>query len=388
MEEKRKLKILLVSDMYYPLPGGISEHIYHLYIEMKMMGHTVHILTGKSFKETKSENSDIKRYGLSVSVPANKSFAHVTLGFKMFFDIKNLLQKEKYDVIHIHGALAPTLPLAAIFFSNETNIITFHASHNRSIGYEALKSPLLKFFQKIDGLIAVSNEAKRSVCKYFPGDYEIIPNGVDTKRFSVNNQKLEKYIDGRINILFVGRQDPRKGIKYLYKAMDYLIEQIPDIRLIVVGKGFLKTYYGLSISEKAKKHVVFEDFVDRALLPSYYTTANVFVSPAIGGESFGIVLIEAMASGTPVLASNIRGYRQVIDNKKNGYLVKRKDPKAIADGIIDILSNPELKKKMIENGLKTAEMYEWNKITKSVLDFYYKTIEKKKTSRKKIKRWF
>jgi len=94
-----------------------------------------------------------------------------------------------------------------------------------------------------------------------------------------------------------------------------------------------------------------------------------------------------MASGTPVLASNIRGYRQVIDNKKNGYLVKRKDPKAIADGIIDILSNPELKKKMIENGLKTAEMYEWNKITKSVLDFYYKTIEKKKTSRKKIKRW-
>ncbi|MGE3062206.1 MAG: glycosyltransferase family 4 protein [bacterium] len=388
MEERKKLKILLVSDMYYPLPGGIPEHIHHLYIEMKMMGHTVHILTGKSFKEVKSENSDIKRYGMSVSVPANKSFAHVTIGFKMFFDIKNLLQKENYDVIHIHGALAPTLPLAILFFSNTTNVITFHASFERSIGYEVLKSPLTKFFQRIDGVIAVSTEAKRSVFKYFPSDYEVIPNGVDTKRFSNENPKLEKYIDGRINILFVGRQDPRKGIKYLYKAMDYLIEQVPDIRLIVVGRGFLKSYYGLSISDKAKKHVVFENYVDWALLPSYYSTANVFVSPAIGGESFGIVLIEAMASGVPVLASNIRGYRQVVDHKKNGYLVKPKDPKAIADGILEILYNPELRKSLVENGLKTAKMYDWNKVARDVLSFYFKTIEKKEREHKRLRRWF
>ncbi|MDD3803982.1 MAG: glycosyltransferase family 4 protein [bacterium] len=388
MEEKRKLKILLVSDMYYPLPGGIPEHIHHLYIEMKMMGHTVHILTGKSIKEVKSENSDIKRYGVSVSVPANKSFAHVTVGFKMFFDIKNLLQKENYDIIHIHGALAPTLPLAILFFSNTTNVITFHASFDRSIGYEALKSPLSKFFQRIDGVIAVSNEAKRSVYKYFPGDYEIIPNGVDTKRFSKENPKLEKYIDGRINILFVGRQDPRKGIKYLYKAMDYLIEEVPDIRLIVVGKGFLKAFYGLSISEKAKKHVVFEDYVDWGLLPSYYSTANVFVSPAIGGESFGIVLIEAMASGTPVLASNIRGYRQVVDHRKNGYLVKPKDPKAIADGILEILHDPVLRKNLVENGIETAKTYDWNKVAKDVLDFYYRTMRIKSERKKKVKRWF
>lgn len=388
MEERKKLKILLVSDMYYPLPGGIPEHINHLYIEMKMMGHTVHILTGKSIKEVKSENSDIKRYGISVSVPANKSFAQVTLGFKMFFDIKNLLQKENYDIIHIHGALAPTLPLATLFFSKTANVITFHASHDRSIGYEALKSPLSKFFQRIDGVIAVSEEAKRSVYKYFPGDYEIIPNGVDTKRFSASNPKLEKYIDGRINILFVGRQDPRKGIKYLYKAMDYLIDEIPDVRLIVVGKGFLKKYYELSISEKAKKHVVFENYVDWALLPSYYSTANVFVSPAVGGESFGIVLIEAMASGAPVLASNIRGYRQVVDHRQNGYLVKPKDPKAIAEGILEILHNPEMRERMISNGLETAKGYDWNKVAGRVLDFYYKTMEEKKRKNKKIKRWF
>jgi phosphatidylinositol alpha-mannosyltransferase len=388
MEEKKKLKILLVSDMYYPLAGGIPEHIHHLYIEMKMMGHTVHILTGKSFKEVKSENSDIKRYGLSFSIPANKSFSQVTLGFRMFIDIKNLLRKENYDIIHIHGALAPILPLAAIFFSNTTNIITFHASHERSIGYEALKSPLSKFFRRIDGVIAVSTEANRSVYKYFPGDYEVIPNGVDTKRFSDKNPKLEKYIDGRINILFVGRQDPRKGIKHLYKALDYIIDEIPDIRLIVVGKGFLKKYYELSISDKAKKHVVFEDYVDWALLPSYYTTANVFVSPAIGGESFGIVLIEAMSSGVPVLASNIRGYRQVVDHRKNGYLVKPKDPKAIADGILDILKDPVLRKDMIENGLETAQKYDWKIVAKTVVDFYEKTIDEKKSKKHKLKRWF
>lgn len=385
--ENKKLKVLLVSDMYYPLPGGIPEHIHHLYIEMKRMGHTVHILTGKSIKETKSDNSDIKRYGVSISVPANKSFSQITVGIKMFFDIRNLLVKEKYDVIHIHGSLAPTLPLATLFFSNTANVITFHAAHNRSIGYEALKSPLTKFFQRIDGIIAVSNEAKRSVYKYFPGDYTIIPNGVDTQRFSVKNPKLEKYIDGRINILFVGRQDVRKGIKHLYKALDYIIEEIPDVRLIVVGKGFLKKYYELSISEKAKKHVVFEDYVDWGLLPMYYTTANVFVSPAIGGESFGIVLIEAMSSGVPVVASNIRGYRQVARHRFNAYLVRPKEPKEIAEGVINVLRDTELRNNIIENGLITAERFSWDRVAKEVIEFYYKTIDKKKTENKRVRKW-
>lgn len=381
--DKKPMKILLVSDMYYPLPGGIPEHINHLYIEMKRMGHTVHILTGKSFKDKSLPNSDVKRYGHSIAVPANKSFSQITVGIRMFLEIKNLLSREKYDIVHIHGSLAPTLPLMVLFFSNTTNVITFHAAHNRSIGYEALKSPLSKFFKRIDGVIAVSNEAKRSVIKYFPGEYRIIPNGVDLKRFSPDNRKLNQFIDSRINILFVGRHDPRKGIKYLYKAMDYLIDEIPDIRLIVVGKGFMKKFYELSISENAKKHIVFENYVDYSLLPMYYTTADVFVSPATGGESFGIVLIEAMASGVPVIASNIRGYRQVARHRFNGFLVKTKDPQEIAKGIKEVLFDKELRKNLIENGLMTAQRYAWDRIAEEVVEFYRETIKEKSDKEKR-----
>lgn len=390
MAERKKLKILMVSDMYYPLPGGISEHIHHLYIEMKRKGHTVHILTGNPlFKSVKNEGSDIKRVGYSISIPANKSFAQVSVGLKMIFDIKNLLEREKYDIIHIHGALAPTLPLITLFFSNSTNIITFHAAFDRSIGYEALKSPLKKFFERIDGVIAVSEEAKRSVYRYFPGEYTIIPNGVDLKRFSPNNPKLENYIDGRINLLFVGRQDPRKGIKFLYKAMDYIVDEITDVRLIVVGKGFLKKYYELSISDKAKEHIIFEDYVDWSLLPLYYNTANIFVSPATGGESFGIVLLEAMASGTPVVASNIRGYRQVIKHKYNGYLVKPKDPKDLADGIIEVLKNRELREQLKKNGLEFVKRFSWENVSDEILDFYYRKIEQKNNNKhNRLRKWF
>lgn len=375
--DKRKLKVLLVSDMYYPLPGGIPEHIHHLYLEMKKMGHTVHILTGKSFRDKSETMSDIIRYGYSISVPANKSFSQVTVGLSMIGQIRELLTRENYDIVHIHGSLAPTLPILVLLCSDSTNIVTFHAAHNRSIGYSSLKSPLSKVFRRIDGLIAVSREAERSVKMYFPGDYNIIPNGVNIARFSPNSPKLHKYMDGKKNILFVGRHDPRKGIKFLYKAMDYIIDEMPDVRLLVVGKGFLKRYYKMSISEKVRDHIILEDYVDYDLLPSYYSTADVFVSPATGGESFGIVLIEAMASGVPVVASRIRGYRQVAKHRDNAFLVKPKDPKELAEGILEVLRDKELSSSMVENGLNSVKQYSWSVVTNQVLEFYRETMRKK-----------
>lgn len=377
---KSKLKILLVSDMYYPLPGGIPEHIHHLYLEMKKMGHTVHILTGKTFRDRTETSSDIIRYGYSISVPANNSFSQISVGISLFSQVKDLLSKEKYDIVHIHGSLAPTLPILTLLCSESTNIVTFHAAHNRSIGYSALKSPLSNVFRRIDGLIAVSKEAERSVSMYFPGDYRIIPNGVNISRFNPNSQRLGKYDDDRKNILFVGRHDPRKGIKFLYKAMDHIIEEMPEARLIVVGKGLLKRYYRMSISERVREHIIIEDYVDYDLLPSYYSTADVFVSPATGGESFGIVLIEAMASGVPVVASRIRGYRQVAKHRYNAYLVKPKDTRELAEGIMEVLRNEKLRKDMVANGFESVKQYSWNVVTKQVID-YYREIMKRKASK-------
>lgn len=381
---KEKLKILLVSDMYYPLPGGIPEHIHNLYIEMKKKGHTVHILTGKSFTDKTHISADIKRFGHSISVPANKSFSQITMGLAMFTQIKSLLNREQYDIVHVHGSLAPTLPLMTLYLSNSTNIVTFHAAHNHSIGYSALQSPLSKIFRRIHGPIAVSREAERSVKKYFPGDYRIIPNGVNIKRFSPSNPILEKYADGKINLLFVGRHDPRKGIKYLYKAMDYVLDKTENVRLIVVGKGFLKNYYKLIISEKAEDYIIFEDYVDSQLLPLYYRTADIFISPATGGESFGIVLLEAMASGTPIVASRIRGYRQVARHKHNALFVKPKDPNDLAEGILEVINNNNLRNNLVENGLTIAQRYSWANVTDEVLDYYREIMQKRKNEQMEI----
>ncbi len=381
--DKKKLKILIVSDMYYPLPGGIPEHIHNLYLEMKKMGHTVHILTGKSFSDNTKIASDIKRFGHSISVPANNSFSQITIGIAMFKRVKTLLDRENYDIVHIHGSLAPTLPILTLYFSKTTNIVTFHAAHNHSIGYAALRSPLSKMFRRIHGLIAVSKEAERSVNKYFPGNYRIIPNGVNIKRFNPQNQKLEKFLDGKINLLFVGRHDPRKGIKYLYKAMDFIIEKHENVRLIVVGKGVLKNYYKQMISENAMKYIVFEDYVDSELIPLYYRTADIYISPATGGESFGIVLLESMASGTPLVASRIRGYRQVAKHKFNAYFVKPKDPKELAEGVINIIENDDLRKELITNGLESVKKYSWNNVTNQVLDYYREIMRKRKIEKEK-----
>ncbi len=374
---KEHLKILLVSDMYYPLPGGIPEHIHNLYIEMKKKGHCVHILTGKSFSDKTHIATDIKRFGHSISVPANKSFSQITIGIGMFNQVNTLLNREKYDIIHVHGSLAPTLPLLTLYLSNSTNIVTFHAAHNHSIGYSALQSPLSKIFRRIHGPIAVSKEAERSVKKYFPADYRIIPNGVNIKRFSSDNQILKKFDDGKINLLFVGRHDPRKGIKYLYKAMDRIIEKNKNVRLIVVGKGFLKNYYKMAISEKAMDYIVFEDYVDAELLPLYYKTADIFVSPATGGESFGIVLLEAMASGTPIVASRIRGYRQIARHKHNALFVKPKDPKELAEGILEVIEDADVRRNLIENGLQIAQRFSWSNVTEDVLDYYREIMAKR-----------
>ncbi|MDY6788190.1 MAG: glycosyltransferase family 4 protein [candidate division WOR-3 bacterium] len=378
--DKKKLKILLVSDMYYPLPGGIPEHIHNLYLVMKRKGHCVHILTGKSFTNKSHVSDDVKRFGHSISVPANKSFSQITMGVNMFGQIKSLLEKEQYDIVHIHGSLAPTLPILTLYLSRGTNIVTFHAAHNHSVGYSALQSPLSKLFRKIHGPIAVSKEAERSIEKYFPANYRIIPNGVDVERFSHKNRILEKFNDNKINLLFVGRHDPRKGIKYLYKAMDYVIKKHRNVRLIVVGKGFLKRYYKLSISEESRDYIEFQDYVDYDLLPLYYRTADIFISPATGGESFGIVLLESMASGTPIVASRIRGYRQVAKHRYNAFFVKPEDPVELAEGINELIENEQLRKDLISNGLKHVQRYSWENVTQEVLDYYREIMGNRKNN--------
>jgi len=370
------MRICIASDSYYPHPGGVTEHIHHTAVELRELGHDVKILTADFGDNQGFDSPDILRVGRSILIPANKSFASVTIGLSLVQDVMKILRTGGFDIVHTHGPLGPTLPILSLICSRSVNIATFHAANPRIRSYEILAPALMPIFKRIHGPIAVSEAARETIGKYFPADYRIIPNGVDTERFSPMQEPIPDYDDGRPNILFVGRFDPRKGLKYLLRAMPDIAQAVPGARLLVVGKGILKNYYQRFLDPAVADSVVFVGYVGPELLPRYYRTGDLFCSPATGEESFGIILLEAMASGTPLIASDIDGYNRVVSHMEDGLLVPARDPDSLAEGIIRLLKDEALKAKFREKGLKKAGSFSWKSVTRTLEQYYSETLER------------
>ncbi|MGB9589671.1 MAG: glycosyltransferase family 4 protein [candidate division WOR-3 bacterium] len=364
-------RVLQVSDVYYPHPGGIPEHIKHLSDGLIARGHQVEILTAKFPKKNFSSWEDppnVIRVGRSVKIPANKSMSSITVSPRVSKRVKEIIQGGNYDIVHTHGPIAPVLPLLAVKHAECKVVSTFHAAHGESLGYEIFSGYLRKWHDRIDGRIAVSEVARETVARYFPGDFRIIPNGVDVRRFNPDNPPLPHLGHGK-KILFVGRLEPRKGAKFLFRAMPLVLKRFPDAKLVVVGSG-MTTWYKRFIDSSVKDKVIFEGFVNPDLLPRYYTSVDVFCSPATGGESFGIILLEAMASGVPIVASDIPGYRCVMEDGREGYFARPEDPESLANALIRVLSDPHAKE-MGKRGIEKARgFYSWERVVGMVEEFY------------------
>ncbi|MEO0202523.1 MAG: glycosyltransferase family 4 protein [candidate division WOR-3 bacterium] len=375
----KSLRILFVSDVFYPHPGGISEHIDSLSRYLRKRGHLTFILTANFNSGVDYKDLDyVIRVGKAFKIPANKSIAPITISPRLNKLVKDIIQKNKFDIIHIHGPIAPVLPILALKYSNSINVATFHAAHDKMLLYRIFKGYLENYFKKLHGKIAVSEVAKMSIYKYFKSDYRIIPNGVDINRFKPDNEKIPwLFEDKSKKILFLGRIEPRKGLKYLLLAFNEVVKFIPDVKLIVVGDGPFRRLYKQYLNEDIEDKVVFVGKVGYDELPKYYVSCDIFVSPATQNESFGIVLLEAMASKIPVIASNIEGYKQVIQNEMNGILFENKNYKDLADKIIMLLKNKNLANRLVENAYKIVlEKYSWESICKQIEDYYYELILK------------
>ncbi len=355
------MRVLFVSDVYYPHIGGVAEHIYHLANEFEKMGHKVAVLTADIEGDLKPDERRVIRKGKSIVIPMNQSNARITSWFDLC-ELSRILNG--YDVVHIHGTIAPTLPLLSLKVSAKTNIFTFHPTFGFSNLFKIFKNYLKHYFDKIDGKIAVSRTARDSIKKYFPGEYRIIPNGIDRDRF-----KAFEGIKNLYEILFVGRIEPRKGLQFLIDALPKIKREIPKAKLTIAGGGYKNMK--LNIPSEIKDSISFLGFVAPSDLPGIFNKASVFVSPAISGESFGIVLLEAMATGTPVVASDIPGYRCVIDNGINGLLVSSENSKEIAAKVISLMKDKNLRETLIKGGLKSVARYSWKVVARDVLDFYY-----------------
>jgi phosphatidylinositol alpha-mannosyltransferase len=264
----------------------------------------------------------------------------------------------------------PALPITVLRASKTCNVGTFHAYAKSSYAYYYGRRFVRRYFRKLHGLVAVSEPAREFVGRYFQGDYRVIPNGVDLDRFNGQAKPLPQFMDGKTNILFVGRLEKRKGLGVLMRAYVALKERQPNLRLIVVGDGRLRSGYERFISRNRIPDIVMAGYVSSDDLPRYHASAHVFCAPNLGKESFGIVLLEAMAAGLPVVATDIPGFTQVINPGRQGILVRRDDPFSLAAALNLLADDPELRARMAAEGRAAAEDYSWDRVVDQVVDAY------------------
>ncbi len=367
------MKIALVSPYDYPYPGGVTEHIKYLDQHFRALGHDTRIIAASSTDEEVLSDHVIKVSGAVSSVPFSGSTARITLSPQVYRRVKAILKNEKFDVVHVHEPGVPMLSLVVLRHSHALNVGTFHAYRESNALYEVAGPLLQRMFKRMDGRIFVSDVVREYVTRYFPGDYTIIPNGIDCARFSSPKiEPIARFNDGRPNILFVGRMEKRKGFRHLIRAYPHIKEAVPDARLLVVGAySDREKAPFLRYARAHRLHGIhFVGYVSPEELPRYHRTATLLCAPSTGFESFGIVLLEAMAAGLPIVASDIAGYRSVVQGCEQGILVPPGDGQAIAQAAITLLQNPALRAQMGDCGRRTAVRYDWSIIAKQVLDYY------------------
>ncbi|MHB8717677.1 MAG: glycosyltransferase family 4 protein [Candidatus Dormibacteria bacterium] len=365
------MKVCLVSPYDYMHPGGVTEHVRHLAATLRGRGHDVTVLAPSSRVGDDHGIPGYVRIGRSVPVKSNGSVARIALSFHLVRRVRSLLDDSDFDVVHYHEPLVPSLPITVLRFHSGANVGTFHSQAGRNLGYYYGRPFLGRYFKRLHACIAVSTPARDFVARYFPGDYRIVPNGIDTVRFNPGRAPLPQLrTPGMRTILFVGRMERRKGFDVLLEAYAQLRRRRADVRLVAVGDGPEREGYERQVDSYGIPDVTFCGRVSDELLPSHYASADVFCSPAIGGESFGIVLLEAMASGVPVLASAIAGFTAVIDPGKDGLLVPPGQPRVWAQALETVLNDDDLARSMRDRGLRTARRYDWDTVTDQVLDVY------------------
>jgi phosphatidylinositol alpha-mannosyltransferase len=309
------------------------------------------------------------RIGKGFSMPANGSVGTLTVSTRYQKQVREVLEREQFDLLHFHEPLVPFLSPVVLRESRSVNVATFHAYSGFSPAYELTSRMLGPIVGRLHGRIAVSAAARHFIDRYFPGDYKLIPNGVDISRFD-RAVPIARWQDGTRNLLFVGRHEPRKGLLDLLKAYRLLRKTGCDCRLLVVGSGPQEREARRYVAIRRLSGVEFLGRVSDRAKAQLFKNADVYVSPATGGESFGIVLLEAMAAGAPIVCSDIHGYKGVVRRGREALLVPPRSPKALAGAIATLLNDDAARAEMGEAGRARAEDFSWPQVTARVESYY------------------
>jgi phosphatidylinositol alpha-mannosyltransferase len=366
------MNIALVSPYDWAVSGGVNNHIGHLAEQFIELGHQPHIIAPGS-KPVDVAPCPVTIIGRPIPLRVSGSVARITLSLRTAGRVKRVLEETDFDIVHVHEPFMPQLPIQFLRYSTTVNVGTWHAARESNFIYLYGRRLIKRWQSKLDGKIAVSQAAVRHIERYFPGYYNVIPNGVDVDHYGRGATRLPEFDDGKRNVLFVGRPEKRKGLKYLIRAFVGVQRAIPESRLIVVGAGEFGRYER-TVRSARLRDVVFRSYVPFAELPRYHHTADVFCAPNTGFESQGLVLLEAMAAGLPIVASNIDGFAGVLTHGVEGLLVTPENAQALADALVELLTDPARRAAMAARGRDRAQFYSWERVGQQVLSYYERLI--------------
>lgn len=362
------MRVGLVCPYDWDVPGGVKSHVRDLAEELMRQGHDVSVLA-----PMEHEGSAVEPYvvpaGSTIPVRYNGSVARLKFGVGATQAVRRWVRDGEFDVLHIHEPAAPSLGLLACWVANGPMVGTFHSSHVRSRALLAVNGPMQSALEKLSARIAVSEDARRTVVEHVGGDAVLIPNGVSCRAYESGSALAGWPGDGGA-IMFLGRIDePRKGLQVLIDAMPSIVAAKPGVRCLVVGPGDVESVVD-DLDASIRDHFVFLGLVDERTKVDAFHSVDVYVAPQIGGESFGIVLLEAMASGTPVVASDLPAFERVLDEGRAGVLFESGDAHSLAQSVVALLNDSERRSSLAVAGRARAHEYDWSTVAREIVEVY------------------
>ena len=362
------MRVGLVAPYPWDVPGGVVAHVRDLAETLIDLGHEVAVIAPVDDDDAPLPPY-VTRAGRSVPVPFNGSVSRLVFGPVSLARVRRWLHEGDFDVLHLHSPETLSLSLLALMNARGPIVATFHAANPRSRVLSLLQSPLQVHIEKIVGRIAVSPAARKTIVEHLGADAVVIPNGVHVVKYE-SAEPLAGWPGEHGALGFVGRIDePRKGLGVLLDAMPYLWKERPQLRLLVAGPG--------ELDAPADERVVLLGQVDEETKARVYRSVDTFVAPNTGGESFGIILLEAMAAGAPVVASDLDAFRRVLETPDGGcagLLATVGDPESVAHACATVLSSELRAAHMRRIGGQIVRRYDWGAVGREVVRVYETTI--------------
>ncbi|MFD6450365.1 MULTISPECIES: glycosyltransferase family 4 protein [unclassified Nocardia] len=360
------MKIGMICPYSFDVPGGVQAHVVELARVFIERGHKVSVLAPAS-DDTPLPDFVVSA-GRAVAIPYNGSVARLSFGPMAYTRIRRWIDSNDFDVLHIHEPNAPSLSMLALKIAEGPIVATFHTSTTKSLVLSTFQGVLRPYHEKISGRIAVSELARRWQVEALGSDAVEIPNGVDVSAFA-RGEPLDGYPRAGRTVLFLGRYDePRKGMDVLLGALPALIDHHPDVEILIVGRGD-EDRLRREAGEHAG-HLRFLGQVSDEEKAAALRSADVYVAPNLGGESFGIILIEAMAAGTPVVASELDAFRRVLRDGTAGMLTPIGDSDALATAIDTLLTDDETRTRLVSTATQVVAGYDWPVVAEQILRVY------------------